>query len=305
MEKQFLNDHLLSLYKRIQSSPVITACLPSEFGEGSITRISTPRGFSISTWKMKYNDNTAVEGRVENDVRLLFCHGNETEWETDRKTVRLDDGEACFCLDAGEMESMSYLQGMGYEFDSISIPYSLWDELLSDYVEKPAELLKQICFRPFSVTPEIRRTLTDFHQMESVDRGFGQLRMEAQAQAAFSLCLDEVIGGNRNSRRNGEDDRILQAVKRTIDRSPAEAPKIPDLARMYGMSVSKLTRMFKQQVGIPLHAYIIECRLCESAKLLAEGNMTVGEVAEKVGYAKGSQFSAAFKKRFGISPKDY
>ena len=301
-----MNDRLLSLYRRIQSSPVITACLPPEFGEGSISRISTPRGFSISTWKMKYNDNTSVEGQVGNDVRLLFCHGSETEWETERKTVRLDDGEACFCLDAGEFESISYLQGMGYEFDSISIPYGLWDELLSDYVEKPAELLKQICFRPFSVTPEIRRTLTDFHQMESGDRGFGQMRMEAQAQAAFSLCLNEVIGESRSSRiGSGEDERLIRDVKRAIDRSPAEVPKIPDLARRYGMSVSKLTRMFKQQVGIPLHAYIIECRLCESAKLLAEGNMTVGEVAEKVGYAKGSQFSAAFKKRFGISPKDY
>ena len=201
---------------------------------------------------------------------------------------------------------MSYLQDKGYVFDSISIPYGLWENLLSDYVEKPEEFLKQICFRPFSATPEIRRTLSDFHLMDFDDRGFGQLRMESQAQAAISLCLDEVIGESRNNRRgSGEDNRLIRDVKRAIDRSPAEAPLIPDLARMYGMSVSKLTRMFRQQYGIPLHAYIIECRLSESARLLAQGDMTVGEVAEKVGYAKGSQFSAAFKKRFGISPKDY
>ncbi|MBQ6321293.1 MAG: helix-turn-helix domain-containing protein [Lachnospiraceae bacterium] len=29
------------------------------------------------------------------------------------------------------------------------------------------------------------------------------------------------------------------------------------------------------------------------------------EVAERVGYAKQSQFAAAFRKRFGVSPKDY
>ena len=132
------------------------------------------------------------------------------------------------------------------------------------------------------------------------------MRMEAQAQIAFSLCLEEVLGESRNSRKEyGEDARVIWDVKRAIDQSPAEAPKIPDLARQYGMSISKLTRMFKQQYGIPIHAYIIESRLCESTKLLAEGNMTIAEIAEKAGYAKGSQFSAAFKKRYGISPKDY
>ena len=303
---KLLNDNLISLYREIQASPVITTRIPAEFGEGIISRFSTPRGFSISKWEMKYNEDTGVEGRIGNGVRLLFCQGDETEWETCGKNVRLGRGEACFCLDAGAAESIRYYQGMEYSFDSVSIPYSIWEELLSDYVEEPVELLKQICCRPFSVTPIIRRCLTDFHLMGLADRGFVRMRMEAQAQLAFSLCLDEVLGESRNSRKEyGDDTRIIWDVKRAIDRSPAEAPKIPDLARRYGMSVSKLARMFKQQYGIPMHAYIIESRLCESAKLLAEGSLTIAEVAEKAGYAKGSQFSAAFKKRFGISPKDY
>lgn len=300
------NNDLLSLYRTIQSSPVITTRIPAEFGEGIISRFSTPRGFSISNWEMKYNKDTDVEGRVGNGVRLLFCQGDGTEWETCEKNVRLDRGEACFCLDSGVSESIRYYQCAEYAFDSISISCGIWEELLSDYVEEPVELLKQICCRSFSVTPIIRRCLADFHQMEFADRGFAFMRMEAQAQLAFSLCLDEVLGESRNSRKEfGDDARIIRDVKKAIDRSPAEAPRIPDLARSYGMSVSKLTRMFKQQYGIPVHAYIIESRLCESAKLLEKGDMTVAEVAEKAGYANGSQFSAAFKKRFGISPKDY
>ncbi len=56
---------------------------------------------------------------------------------------------------------------------------------------------------------------------------------------------------------------------------------------------------------MPLHAYVIESRLCEGARLLAERKMTIGEISERVGYAKQSQFAAAFRKRFGVPPKEY
>ena len=36
------------------------------------------------------------------------------------------------------------------------------------------------------------------------------------------------------------------------------------------------------------------------ARLLEEGKLTIGEISERVGYAKQSQFAAAFRKRFGV-----
>lgn len=57
--------------------------------------------------------------------------------------------------------------------------------------------------------------------------------------------------------------------------------------------------------NIPLHTYVIERRLYEGAKLLSEGKLSVGEVAWRVGYAKQSQFTAVFKRRFHILPRDY
>jgi AraC-like DNA-binding protein len=71
------------------------------------------------------------------------------------------------------------------------------------------------------------------------------------------------------------------------------------------MSVSKLTRCFRQVYGVSLHAYVIGARLQKGAELLLNHGITVREVSDAVGYAKPSQFSSEFRKRFGILPGEY
>lgn len=55
--------------------------------------------------------------------------------------------------------------------------------------------------------------------------------------------------------------------------------------------------------GISVHAYVIEQRLERAAGLLLESNMNIGQIAVLVGYTKPSNFSAAFKKKYGVMPK--
>ena len=54
-----------------------------------------------------------------------------------------------------------------------------------------------------------------------------------------------------------------------------------------------------------IHQYVIEQRLAQAAQLLLEGDWNVSEVAAIVGYGKASNFAAAFKKRYGVAPKNY
>ena len=71
------------------------------------------------------------------------------------------------------------------------------------------------------------------------------------------------------------------------------------------MSVSKLTRCFRRVYGSSLHAYVIASRLQKGAMLLIRGESSVQEIAERVGYNKPNQFSADFRKRFGMLPGEY
>ena len=78
-----------------------------------------------------------------------------------------------------------------------------------------------------------------------------------------------------------------------------------ELAQRLGLSVSRLSRGFASLYGMPIHAYVIDQRLKRAAVLLLESSLTVTQISELVGYSKPSNFAAAFKRKYGVSPKDY
>jgi AraC family transcriptional regulator, transcriptional activator of the genes for pyochelin and ferripyochelin receptors len=81
-------------------------------------------------------------------------------------------------------------------------------------------------------------------------------------------------------------------------------PTLPELARIAGLNECKLKRGFKALFGQPTFAYLAEWRLQEARqRLLANPTVTASEVAFELGYASLPHFSAAFKHRFGISPR--
>ena len=72
------------------------------------------------------------------------------------------------------------------------------------------------------------------------------------------------------------------------------------------ISTSKLSKGFNSSLfGTSVHAYIIDQRLEKAASLLLESNLNVSQVAAFVGYSKPSNFAAAFKKKYGVIPKNY
>lgn len=305
-ERGFLmNNDLLNLYQRIQASSALTVILPSEFGSGIISRIYTPRGMHISNWTMQYYRDTCVEGISGREIRLMFCLGDGVEWETDKGRIRLDPGEACFTVYNGEKETLCYNGSCQYSFHSITLSPKKAFDLIQPYAAEPMDLFSRLDAKSFTITPEIYRNLRILQKLDTVGSGFKLMQTEARAQEMLSISIEAAAGCAFSPRIHRDDAELVRQIKRRIDLAPASVPEISKMAQEYGISVSKLSRSFKLQYGVTLHAYAIECRLCEGARLLAQQHLTVGEVSEIVGYSKQSQFSAAFKKRFGVSPKDY
>lgn len=60
-------------------------------------------------------------------------------------------------------------------------------------------------------------------------------------------------------------------------------------------------KLFKQDMGMSPHQYILRMRLQEAARLLRAGG-TVSEAAASVGYADTSSFARAFKSHYGVQP---
>ena len=191
------------------------------------------------------------------------------------------------------------------------MPY--FHKILNDYFEDSEinayekKLLTGIS--KVSVTPYMEHIFAEVKDFTQYRGGLGYLFLESKVFELLSVYLSEILelsilSSNHISISKSDRDSITEA-KRIIDSQLAFAPSCEELSQQVHLSLTKLTRGFSSFYGMPIHQYIIEQRLIQAAQLLLDGDRNVGEVATIVGYGKPSNFAAAFKKKYGVAPKNY
>jgi len=98
--------------------------------------------------------------------------------------------------------------------------------------------------------------------------------------------------------------KIRQAKDIIINRM-AEPPTLQELSDEIGLGLKKLKEGFKQIYGDSVYSFLFDYKMEVARKLLETGSHNVNEVGLKVGYSASSHFIAAFKKKYGITPKKY
>jgi len=97
----------------------------------------------------------------------------------------------------------------------------------------------------------------------------------------------------------------IRKAKDIIVSRMAEPPSLQELSDEIGLSLKKLKEGFKQIYGDSVFSFLFDYKMEVARKLLEAGNDNVNEVGHKVGYSTSSHFIAAFKKKYGTTPKKY
>ncbi len=98
--------------------------------------------------------------------------------------------------------------------------------------------------------------------------------------------------------------KIRQAKDIIISRM-SEPPTLQELADEIGLSLKKLKEGFKEIYGDSVFSFLFDYKMEVARKLLESGDHNVNEVSLRVGYSTSSHFIAAFKKKYGTTPKKY
>lgn len=97
-------------------------------------------------------------------------------------------------------------------------------------------------------------------------------------------------------------DRALSTALACIHRDPQHNWTVPDLAREACLSRSAFADRFTQTLGEPPLTYLTRHRMRLAARQLGNSALSVGKIADLVGYASEAAFSQAFKREHGLSP---
>lgn len=98
--------------------------------------------------------------------------------------------------------------------------------------------------------------------------------------------------------------KIHLAKKIVLDRM-ATPPSLTELATEIGLNTKKLKEGFKQLYGQTVFSYLLDHKMEEARRMLDSQQYNVNEVGLKLGYSTSSHFIAAFKKKYGTTPKKY
>jgi AraC-like DNA-binding protein len=97
----------------------------------------------------------------------------------------------------------------------------------------------------------------------------------------------------------------IRKAKDIIIARMAEPPSLQELADEIGLTLKKLKEGFKQIYGDSVYSFLFDYKMEVARKLLESNAHNVNEVGLKVGYSTASHFIAAFKKKYGTTPKKY
>lgn len=120
-----------------------------------------------------------------------------------------------------------------------------------------------------------------------------------------STTLENFIDAIYNSRPNIPGVRYLSAAASFVAGHYGENISLQDAADAADISPSYLSHLFRQGLSVTFTDYLASVRIDAAKELLKSANMTVAEIADKVGYEDHNYFIRAFKKLVGMSPGQY
>lgn len=121
------------------------------------------------------------------------------------------------------------------------------------------------------------------------------------------LFLEELVPkqGKKFGQYYSKQVEIIREIHRLLTSNLQRHYTIEELSRKYLLNTATLKSVFKAVYSQPIGAYMKEYRLRRAMELLRQGEGSIAEIAEQVGYESQGNFTEAFKTLAHIPPTEY
>lgn len=142
-----------------------------------------------------------------------------------------------------------------------------------------------------------------FSAEEVLARVFVHLRIRRQVERLAAIAAGDVPG--KLAEPAGRDEDILDSAIFEMQAQTFEWQGLDFLVRRIGTNEKKLTELFRRQFGMTVFEYLMDLRLETARWQLANSTIQIQLIADRTGYRNASDFSRAFRRRYGLGPREY
>jgi AraC-like DNA-binding protein len=266
----------------------------------ALTDIVRYKDFSYYREKSDYN-GLMIKYLVETPAVCSFINTDE------EKHIIREDG--IYFSTSDYPETVHTKAGYRYKTLSILLSFDWISKYHKDYsFILNAATIGHSIFAFEKVNTHIQQLVSNIFDTCETEPSYKELRVKAygiELLTRITALFDyrKNIPYKESIRNKHDMDVLFKISRRLIADFEEECATIQSLSAEFGLSETKLKNNFKSFFGKPIHQYYQQERM-NYAKLLLENGANVSETGYKIGYVNLSKFTLAYKKVFGISPKE-
>jgi AraC family transcriptional regulator of arabinose operon len=131
------------------------------------------------------------------------------------------------------------------------------------------------------------------------------LQRELALNSLEEVLLLTVREHLRERHQRPQLDERVQLILDLINHDLAALHSLETLAQAVALSPSRLSHLFKQEVGDSVNNLLLSLRLNKAARLLEFTTQSITTIADEVGFHSAFYFSRQFRQRFSLNPRAY
>ena len=189
-----------------------------------------------------------------------------------------------YLIDELGIDAQRYDGALRHFLDGEPLGFTLFRTTLGDALLQAAQTYFEPCSNVFSRRLRLQSCTHD------IVRVFFE-RMGGQASVPPSVSLRDR-------------ETVARVIARLAHGEGSRPRSVKQLAAQAGMSESKFTRTFKAVQGSTTTAYLQQLRMERAMVMIRSGRLPITQIALEVGYDHPANFSTAFRRHFGVAPRD-
>ncbi len=194
-----------------------------------------------------------------------------------------EDGDLLIFHIDTELLPISFFENGSFECESIVYSNSKGEVVYNKLMEQLSKLVSTLIHEKQTLTSEI---------------------MLIAATLMVTIKSDSKIHSKKMPSKNSNSEKYIEIVK-YIEQHLYEDITLSDIAEKLHYSESYASKFFKRNLGISFSKHLARARIRASLEDLAQGKLTIAEIAIKYGMANTKAYAAYFKEFYEITPNMY
>lgn len=282
---------------------------PSDVGSNITNEINIQDGFLLLKTDYKLQKPIQIEAKQNSKkfVITMSLKGSSTYTNaSDNKTVPFKEGFTTISLFEKTQGFREFhdkeIQQIRLILDEDFLQRNLKESLLQKYFINSDKYLNLISFSPTLIQSQIIITEILECQLQ------GELKKIYLQGKSLELLHTELSKlGTKESKilLDDYDKQAIYKAKEILINNMQNPPSIVDLAKQVHINEFKLKVGFKEIFHTSPYKLLLKYKMNEAKIMLQSGEYNINQVAKLIGYKYASNFTNAFMKEFGLSPKSY